>query len=74
MRERENSQATISEWCVKRGNFVAEIKVQGDLYRFLIRDQDRLKPTIHGTKKSRQETESEIDTVLNRLCPEEQVA
>lgn len=66
--ERVNGRATFSKRYVKRGSFVAEIKAEGNLYRFVIRDENRIAPSIHGAKESMQETEREVETVLNQLC------
>ncbi len=61
--------ATYSRRFLRKGTFIAEIKADGNLYRFVIRDETRTKPTIHGSKKSMQETESEVKAVLDQLCP-----
>ncbi len=53
---------------LRKGSFVAEIKADGNMYRFVIRDENRDKPSIHGSKKSMQETESEVKAVLEQLC------
>jgi|JXWV01.1.fsa_nt_gb hypothetical protein len=53
---------------LRKGSFVAEIKADGNMYRFVIRDENRTKPSIHGSKKSMQESESEVKTVLEQLC------
>ncbi len=60
--------------CMRKGSFVAEIKADGDVYRFVIRDESRTRPTIHGTKKSMEETESEVTAVLDRLSLVDQAA
>ncbi len=52
---------------LRKGSFVAEIKADGNLYRFVIRDETRTKPSIHGSKRSMQETESEVKAVLEQL-------
>jgi hypothetical protein len=66
--ESKNSEATFSKRLVQRGAYVAEIQSEGNLYRFVIRDQNKTQPSIHGAKKSMKETEKEVDTVLNQLC------
>jgi hypothetical protein len=52
---------------IRKGSFVAEIKAEENLYRFVIRDENRTKPSIHGSKRNMQETESEVQAVLNQL-------
>ena len=59
---------------VKRGSFVAEIRAEDDQYRFVIRDENREKPSIHGAKKSLKESEHEVLTMLDQLCPLERAA
>ena len=66
--------ATFASRSFKRGSFTAEVKADGDLYRFVIRDEKRLKPSIHGAKKSLHETESEVNSVLDRLIEMERAA
>jgi len=62
------SEATYSSRrFMRKGTFVAEIKAEGNMYRFVIRDENRTKPSIHGSKRSMQETESEVKAVLNKL-------
>ena len=53
---------------MRKGPFVAEIKAEGNMYRFVIRDENRTSPSIHGSKRSMHETESEVKAVLNQLC------
>ncbi len=53
---------------VRKGSFVAEIRAEGNMYRFVIRDENRTKPSIHGSKRSMQESESEVKAVLEQLC------
>jgi hypothetical protein len=60
--------ATFSTRFVRKGSFVAEIKSEGNLFRFVIRDENRTSPSIHGSKKSLQESESEVKAVLDQLC------
>lgn len=52
---------------MRKGSFVAEIRADGNRYRFVIRDENRTKPSIHGSKKSMQESESEVKAVLEQL-------
>jgi len=52
---------------MRKGSFVAEIKAEGNVFRFVIRDKNRTAPSIHGSKKSLQETESEVKAVLDQL-------
>jgi len=59
---------------MRKGSFVAEIKAEGNLYRFVIRDENRSSPSIHGSKSSMQETESEVKAVLNQLCLSDRAA
>ncbi len=51
-----------------RGSYHAEIKAEGNLYRFVIRDESHQSPSIHGAKRSLKESESEVEAVLDRLC------
>jgi len=51
----------------RRGPFLAEVTIEGNTYRFAIRDESHVKPTIHGAKSSLRETETEIATVLDCL-------
>ena len=67
-------QATYSKRTMRKGPFVAEIKAEGNLYRFVIRDENRSAPSIHGSKRSMQETESEVKAVLDQLCLVERAA
>jgi hypothetical protein len=67
-------EATRSRRFFRKGSFVAEIKAEGNLFRFVIRDQNRTSPSIHGSKKSIQETESEVKAVLNQLSLQERAA
>ena len=53
---------------LKRGSYTAEIIHEGNLCRFVIRDDNREKPSIHGSKKSMKESEREVQTVLDQLC------
>ena len=53
---------------LRKGSFVAEIRTDGNIYRFVIRDENRTKPSIHGSKRSMQESESEVKAVLEQLC------
>jgi len=53
---------------LRKGPFVAEIQTDGNPYRFVIRDENRTSPSIHGSKSSMQETELEVNAVLNQLC------
>lgn len=59
---------------LRKGSFVAEIKADGNMYRFVIRDQNRTQPSIHGSKKSMQESESEVKAVLEQLSLMERAA
>ena len=59
---------------MRKGSFVAEIKADGKMYRFVIRDENRTSPSIHGSKGSMQETESEVKAVLNQLCQMDRAA
>jgi len=52
---------------MRKGSFVAEIKADGNLYRFVIRDENRTNPSIHGSKRSMQESETEVKAVLEQL-------
>ena len=74
MKRAAENRATHSKRYLRRGPYLAEVQQDGNVYRFMIRDETRLKPTIHGTKKSLHETESEVEAVLDRLCPIEQAA
>lgn len=65
-------QATTKSF--RRGPFLAEVTVDGNVYRFIIRDESRVKPTIHGAKSTMRETEAEVVTVLDRLWPEQRAA
>ena len=69
-----NGEATQTKKFYRRGPFLAEVTVDGNLYRFAIRDDDRMRPTIHGAKKSLHETEEEVTSVLDRLWPERSAA
>jgi hypothetical protein len=66
--------ATHTKKLFRRGPFLAEVTVDGNVYRFAIRDESHEKPTIHGAKKSLDETEAEVETVLDRLWPERPAA
>jgi hypothetical protein len=66
--------ATFSKRYIRKGSFVAEIRTDNGAYRFVIRDQNRTRPSIHGRKKSMQETESEVRAVLNQLTSLERAA
>ena len=59
--------ATFSKRYIRKGSFIAEIKTENGAYRFVIRDETRTSPSIHGSKKSMEETESEVRAVLNQL-------
>jgi hypothetical protein len=59
--------ATFPKRLMRKGSFVAEIKGEGDLFRFVIRDENHTAPSIHGSKKSLQESESEVKAVLDQL-------
>jgi hypothetical protein len=76
MKEKGRSGETTysSRRLIRKGSFVAEIKAEGNLVRFVIRDENRTKPSIHGSKKTMKETESEVTVVLNQLCLMEQAA
>ena len=66
---KENHQpATQARRFLKRGSYTAEIIPEGNLCRFVIRDENREKPSIHGSKKSMKESEHEVQTVLDHLC------
>jgi hypothetical protein len=53
---------------------VAEITVVGNWFRFVIRDENGISPSIHGSKKSIEETETEVRAVLDRLSVQDPVA
>jgi len=74
MKKELASVATISKRFLRKGSFVAEIKAEGNLFRFVIRDENRTAPSIHGSKKSIQETESEVKAVLDQLSLQERAA
>lgn len=67
MKEKHQS-ATPAKRFLKRGSYTAEIIPEGNLCRFVIRDENREKPSIHGSKKSMKESEHEVQTVLDHLC------
>lgn len=69
MREKTSAgEATYSsKRFLRKGSFVAEIRADGNMYRFVIRDETRTSPSIHGSRKSLQESESEVKAVLNQL-------
>jgi hypothetical protein len=71
---RKHEPATFPKRYLKRGPFTAEISSEGNLYRFVIRDHNREKPSIHGSKRSLQESEREVQTVLERLCAMDRAA
>lgn len=58
----------------RRGPFLAEVTVDGNVYRFIIRDESHEKPTIHGAKRTMVESEAEVTTMLDRLWPEQRAA
>jgi hypothetical protein len=60
--------ATPTKQFLKRGSYTAEITPEGNVCRFVIRDENREKPSIHGSKKSLKESEREVQTVLDHLC------
>jgi hypothetical protein len=64
----KSEPATRTKRYVKRGSYTAEIRPEGNLYRFVIRDDNREKPSIHGSKQSMKESEQEVETVLAQLC------
>ena len=66
--------ANYSKRLLRKGSFIAEIKAEGNVYRFVIRDESRTRPTIHGSKKSMQETETEVKAVLDQLCVQDRAA
>ena len=61
-REQRHSTRTL-----RRGSFVAEIHDEGNVCRFVIRDEQRRGPSIYGAKPTMDETEQEVETVLSRL-------
>jgi hypothetical protein len=65
---------TLSRRLMRKGTFVAEIKADGNVFRFVIRDESGTAPSIHGSKKSLQESETEVKAVLNQLCLSEHAA
>jgi hypothetical protein len=67
MKEHGLASAACAKRYIRKGSFVAEITVEDNLFRFVIRDESRTRPSIHGSKKSMQEMESEVRTVLDRL-------
>lgn len=56
-----------SKRIVRRGSFVAEIEDEGNVCRFVIRDEQRRGPSIYGAKPTMEQTEHEVETVLSRL-------
>ena len=68
--ERKGTQTKL----FRRGPFLAEVISDGEQYRFAIRDENHVSPTIHGSKKTLRETEAEVETVLQRLYPEAHAA
>jgi hypothetical protein len=74
MNENGLTSADCAKRYIRKGSFVAEITVEDNLFRFVIRDESRTRPSIHGSKKSMPETESEVRTVLDRLSNGDQAA
>ena len=75
MKEKSSvSGTTLSRRLMRKGTFVAEIKADGNVFRFVIRDENRTAPSIHGSKKSLQESEMEVKAVLDQLCLVERAA
>ena len=68
MKDNHHPITTPTKRFLKRGSYTAEITPEGNLCRFVIRDENREKPSIHGSKKSMKESEREVETVLNHLC------
>ena len=58
------------------GNLIETVceEADGNVFRFVIRDENRTAPSIHGSKKSLQESETEVKAVLDQLCLGERAA
>jgi hypothetical protein len=74
MKENDLTSADCAKRYIRKGSFVAEITLEDNLFRFVIRDENRTRPSIHGSKRSMQETESEVQTVLDRLSKGDRAA
>lgn len=74
MQERSSCGSESGRRYIRQGPFVAEIIPEDNLFRFVIRDESRTCPSIHGSKQTMQETESAILTVLDRLSAAERAA
>jgi hypothetical protein len=61
-REKHNSKRYM-----KQGSYVAEISNEGNVCRFVIRDEQHRGPSIYGAKPTMDETEHEVQTVLSQL-------
>ena len=59
--EREEGEA------MQHGKYFAMIHNDGGLYRFVIRDRDGLRPSIHGFGHSAHEARTKIDEILGAL-------
>jgi len=59
---------------MEHGSYFAMIQKDGGVYRFVIRDRARVRPSIHGFGKSMDEARAKIDEIIGALDEREQQA
>ncbi len=59
---------------MQHANFFAMIQKDGGVYRFVIRDRARVRPSIHGFGRSMDEARAKIDEIISALDAREQQA
>ena len=59
---------------MQHGNYFALIQKDGEVYRFVIRDRARVRPSIHGFGQSMDEARAKIEEIIGALDEREQRA